>query len=167
MSFDPKNPQVGDVVFDGSEFAAVFVDLPPGGMLGLLTEQPGFDDVRQEIVASQAAFGDLAGVTAGEFAEFLRNTALIARIDQFLAPALKFVELFIETRAAAEDKRQRIAFNIAGSVDRRARHAPELLAKYEKTRSYRSAGAKKAAKTRQKNADKDATPSGTGGGVTK
>jgi hypothetical protein len=61
-----------------------------------------------------------------------------------------------ETRALLEDKRQRKIFNVAVSVERREKEDPELLAKYEKTRAYRSAIAYKAAKTRKKNTEAEA-----------
>ena len=40
---------------------------------------------------------------------------------------------------------------------------PEFLAKYEKTRAYHSATAKKALKTRMKNAEQEGEPKGEGG----
>ena len=68
----------------------------------------------------------------------------------------KFLEVMQETRAVLEDKRQRIIYNVASSVDRREKETPGLQAKYEKTRAYRSAIAKKAVKTRLKNAEAEA-----------
>ena len=44
----------------------------------------------------------------------------------------------------------------AQSVDRREKNMPELAAKYEKTREYRSSVAKKGLKTKQKNAEQKA-----------
>ena len=49
------------------------------------------------------------------------------------------------------DQRHRILLNGSKSVDRRAGKNPSLLAKYEKTRAYRSAIAKKALKTKMAN----------------
>jgi hypothetical protein len=52
-----------------------------------------------------------------------------------------------------DDQRQKLIFNIAQSVDRRGKATPSLLGTYALTREYRSAAAKKAVKTRQKNAE--------------
>ena len=51
-----------------------------------------------------------------------------------------------------DDKRQRIVLDAAQAVDRRAKKNDVLLARYQMTREYRSAVAKKALKTREKNA---------------
>ena len=158
MASDPKNPQVGDVVFNGSEFTPYLVDLAPGDLQGMRTAQPGFDDVLKEIITNQADWGESAGVTAADFAELSGMNARITRIDAFVRPVQKFLEMLIETRYQLEDRRQRIALNVAQSVDRRGVRDPELVAKYEKTRVYRSASAKKAAKTRRNKAAKTPPP---------
>ena len=44
------------------------------------------------------------------------------------------------------------ALDAAKAIDRRAKRDPELLAKYQRTREYRSEIAKKALKTKEKNA---------------
>jgi hypothetical protein len=153
MANDPLNPEQGDVHLDGEEFRPYIEDLPPGGLQGMLTAQPNFIDVLKEILANQALYGAKAGVTADDFADLETTNARITRLDVFIRPAQKFVEMLIETRYLLEDRRQRLALNIAQSVDRRALRDPQLLAKYEKTRAYRSAAAKKGLKTRRKNAE--------------
>lgn len=52
-----------------------------------------------------------------------------------------------------DDRLQRQVFNIANTVERRAKmlHSDELLARYGKTRKYRSATGHKAARTRKRN----------------
>ena len=74
-------------------------------------------------------------------------------LDRFLPAARKLVELLTETRAKLEDDRYQIISAVANMVDRRATRAGngDLLARYEKTRTYRSAIGVKAAKTREKN----------------
>ena len=58
--------------------------------------------------------------------------------------------------AGTDDKRQRIVMDAAQSVDRRSGKQPELNAKYQKTREYRSAIAKKGLKTKKENAEQQA-----------
>jgi hypothetical protein len=155
---DPKNPQVGDTVFDGEEFQAYIVDLEPGDLQGMLTKQPGFEEVKQEILSNQNDWGARAGVTPEDITELELINGRIARIDAFVRPVQKFVEMLIETRYQLEDRRQRFALNVAQSVDRRGVRDPQLLAKYELTRTYRSAVAKKGVATRRKKAASTAKP---------
>jgi hypothetical protein len=77
----------------------------------------------------------------------------IAKIDALLPAARKLVELLEETRAVLDDRRQRQMSAIATAAEGRAKvlRKPELLAKYEKTRAYRSAGAMKGVRTRRRN----------------
>jgi len=152
MAGDPRNPQVGELVIDASELAAILIDLPPGALRSMCTEQEGFGDVLQEIITNQPVVGDKAGVTAGDATTLHENTVWIARIDQFLPAVAKLHEILVESRYSLDDERQRLAFAVAVSVDRRSRTSPELVAKYEKTRAYRSAAAKKGWKTRRKKA---------------
>jgi len=153
MANDPLNPEVGDVSFNGEEFRPYIQDVPTGGLQGMLTAQPNFTNVLKEILANQAQYGAKAGVTVDDFDDLVTTTAHIERVDVFIRPAQKFVEMLIETRYLLEDRRQRLALNVAQSVDRRALRDPQLLAKYEKTRAYRSAAAKKGLKTRRKNTE--------------
>jgi len=152
MAGDATNPEVGERVFDGSEFTYL-KDITPREMLGLRTAQLGLEEVLKEIRAHQAEWGGKAGLTADDFAELETISQRIARIDAFIAPVQKFLEMLTETRYLLEDKRQRFVLNLASSVDRRGKENPDLLAKYEQTRNYRSAAAKKALKTRLKNAE--------------
>jgi peptidoglycan hydrolase CwlO-like protein len=70
-----------------------------------------------------------------------------------LPAALKLVEILHESKAAIDDKRQRLISAFAQPAESRAKaqgNDTTLLAKYEKTRAYRSAIAEKGAKTRKK-----------------
>lgn len=155
MAGTPTNPEMGDRVFDGSEFVYL-QDILPRELLGLRTAQEGFNAVLAEILTNQAEWGGKAGLTPDDYADLVTTSERIARLTTFLGPIAKFAEMIEETRYLLEDKRQRIVLNLASSVDRRGRDVPELLARYEKTREYRSAAAKKAVKTRQKNAEAQA-----------
>jgi len=153
MPGNPQNPAVGDLHIDASVLAPHIVDLPPGDMQGLRIEKEGLATVIAEINANQAACGDKAGITQGDFSDFTTAHDAITKIDSFLAPARKLVELLEETRASLVDQRERLIHAFAKSVDGRAKTkgGAELLAKYEKTRAYRSLTADKAVKTREKN----------------
>ena len=150
---DPKNPTMGQLTFDGSEFAAYAVDMPPGACKGMLVTRPGFFDVCKEITDNQSECGGKAGIADPEVDELAQTNERIARIDAFLPALAKAAEILTETRYVLDDKRQRMVMDAAQAVDRRAKNAPELLAKYEKTREYRSVIAKKALKTKQQNAE--------------
>jgi hypothetical protein len=152
---DPKNPIMGQLVFDGAEFTYA-VDLPPGACQGMLCTRDGYVDACAEIIANQPAWGAKAGIAAEEVTELTTANERIARIDTFLPAMMKAVEILTETRYMLDDRRQRIVMDAAQSVDRRAAKQPDLVAKYENTRNYRSAIAKKGLKTKAKNAEQPA-----------
>ena len=153
---DPKNPVIGQFVFDGAEFADYAVDLPPGACQGMLPTREGFEEVCNELIANHPVWGAKAGIADQEIADLTAANERIARIDVFLPALAKAVEMLTETRYMLDDRRQRIAMDAAQSVDRRAGKLPELMAKYEQTREYRSAIAKKGLKTKEKNAEQQA-----------
>lgn len=155
----PSNtPVFGRFVFDGSEFDDYAKDLPPGGCLGMLTAREGFLEVCEEMLAAHAEWGAKAGIANQEISDLQTVNTRIARIDIFLPAFIKAAEILTETRYALDDQRQRIVFDAAQSIDRRVKRHPELLARYERTRAYRSAIAKKALRTRARNAE--APPAG-------
>jgi hypothetical protein len=156
---NPVDPVALDALaIDCKPLAPFLVDLPPLARRGMVAEQEGFSDVVAEIIANQAKYGDKAGITKSDMDDFTLANDQIALIDARLPAALKLVEILEETRAKLDDQRQRHVSAIANSVERRAkvRGDNELLAKYEKTRTYRSAIAVKAAKTRSKKAKAEA-----------
>jgi hypothetical protein len=152
------NPTVGDLHINASALASVLIDLPPGAMVGHLSEQAKLNDVLEEIAANQDVWGDKAGVTAGDFTALQDAGTQLAQVRTFLPAARKLVELLEETESSIVDRRERKIRAIAGSVDGRVKEGggDDLLAKYQKTREYRSAIGVKAAKTRKKNAEADA-----------
>ena len=149
---DPVNPTLGAFHIDGTEFEVYAEDLPPGGLLGFKSTHEGFIEAAQELVTAHPAHGRAAGISDGDITDLAEINERIARIDVFLPAYAKAAEVLTETRAKLDDKRERILLNAAKSVDRRAGQTPTLLAKYEKTREYRSAIAKKALKTKALNA---------------
>ncbi|MFT3767012.1 MAG: hypothetical protein QM820_16060 [Minicystis sp.] len=164
MAGDPKNPEIGEIHIDASVCAPFIVDLPPGGLSGLRVAHDGVDVVVAEIAAHQAAWGDKAGVTAGDFDQIMTSHDRVKLIDRFLPAMRKAVEVMEETRAKEVDARERGISSVAASVDVRAR-APGnevLLAKYEETRGYRSEIALRGAKTRKRNAQEKAAQAANG-----
>jgi hypothetical protein len=157
-AFEPV--AVGALSIDCSFLASFAVDLPPGARRGLRVAQEGFGDVVNEIAANQAKHGEEAGITKADLDTFTTANERIAQIDAFLPAARKLVELLEETRAALDDQRQRQISAIADAVEGRAKahKSGHLLAKYEKTRAYRSAVGIKAAKTRRRNATAQEDP---------
>jgi hypothetical protein len=161
MSSDPKRPDVGDLVVDATDLAGIIVDLPPGKRLGLRSTQPGFDGVVGEIRANQPILGAQAGLRDEDVAAIDADLAQKAEIQARLPAARKMVELLEETDAVLDDRLQRRVFSIAQAVESRAKMLgdDELLARYAKTREYRSAIGNKAARTRQRNlAEQDELP---------
>ena len=173
----PKNaqneqkPKPGDLIVNVTPLAKSLVDLAEGRTRGMLFEQPGFAEVVLEIIANQETFGDRAGITNGDFADLQNTSDIIAQIDSYLPAARKLVEILEESRAKYDDHRQRLIYAIADAVERRARPRNDgdtLLAKYQKTREYRSAIARKAVRTRRRNAAQGAeTPPESEGPTTK
>ena len=142
------------LVVDCTPLASFIVDLARGARRGMQVEQEGFSEVIAEILTNQQKYGDKAGITATDFQAFKDANDHVAAIDIHLPALRKLVELLEETRANEDDKRQRQASGFAVSLERRfaTTKDAEMLAKYERTRTYRSAIAVKGAKTRAKNA---------------
>lgn len=140
------------LVHDCTPLAPFLVDLDTGRLRGLCSEHEGFSEVVAEILTNQAALGDIAGITMSDFEAFQQSNHRVAMIDARLPALKKLVEMMEETRAVEDDKRQRQVNAFAEAIERRARTtgSETLLAKYEKTRKYRSALAVKGVKTRKK-----------------
>jgi uncharacterized membrane-anchored protein YhcB (DUF1043 family) len=154
MPNNPNAPAVGALKIDVSALAPFLVDLAPGETVGMRTEQEGFAEVVQEITSNQTEYGDAAGITQTDFKTLLLLEEQFAQIVEQLPAAMKLVEILNESKAAIDDKRQRLISAFAQSAESRAKakgNDTTLLAKYEKTRAYRSAIADKGAKTRKKN----------------
>ena len=154
MPNDPNTPPMGSLKIDVSALAAFLTDLPPNGTLGMRTQQDGYDDVLLEIKSNQAEYGEAAGITATDLKNLLTADEQYAQVVAQMPAVAKLMEIMIESKAALDDKRQRLISAFAQSAESRAKangNDPTLLAKYEKTRAYRSAIAEKGAKTRKKN----------------
>ncbi len=160
----PAIPASGDLLIDARGMESFLIDLEEGATQGMRREQEGLTDVVQEISANQKGWGVKAGVTADEVAEIVTTTAQIGQIRAYRPAVAKLLEMLDETEAKLDDRRDTLIRIVAESVDAKVKTAgPDLFAKYEKTRAYRSAVGNKAAKTRKKNAGAAAPKAGTGG----
>jgi hypothetical protein len=151
MSGTPIDPEPGDVVIDATPLKSYLVDLPPGALAGTRSEQEGFDDVFAEMVSNQTDYGTMAGIPATDIQELQETTEKINRLRKYRRAVDKLGEQLAESEGYLDNRRHQIISSAAASVDRRARRDGQevLLAKYQKTRAYRSAAAFKAARTRR------------------
>jgi uncharacterized coiled-coil DUF342 family protein len=142
------------LAIDCTPMAPYIAELQKGRRRGLCTERAGVADVINEIMTNQALHGESAGITTVDFAQFTEVNEQIEEVDASLPAARELVKRMENTRAVLIDKRQRMISGFAESAESRAKVNKNelLLAKYEKTRTYRSASAIKAVKTRKKNA---------------
>lgn len=163
MADDPTRPVEGELRVDAVALGPDLLDLPPGALQRLRTEQPDFDPALAEVLANQSAYGERAGITALVFQELLLANQRIDAIDARLPAARKLVEVLEESRAVRVDQRQRLMSTIAKTVElqAKARDDEEILGRYAKTRAYRSAIAKKAVRTRRRNERLEETPGET------
>lgn len=153
MSMDPKRPDIGDLIIDATNLTGIVVDVPTDKLSGLLTTQPGCDEVVAEVRSNQPVLGVQAGIRDEDVADIDATVAQMAEIRSLLPASRKLLELLEDTYAVLDDRLQRQVFTIASTVDRRAKmlRNDELLARYGKTRKYRSATGQKAARTRKRN----------------
>jgi hypothetical protein len=153
MADKAKAVSLNDLFLDARHLAPGVRDLPPGGRVGLRTEQPGYQDTIREIVDNQPLYGEKAGITGRNFQDLQDALKRVAEFDAILPSARKLLEVLEESRAYDMDQIQRMVHSIASSVEGRASayKDDELLARYEQTRTYRSATGVKAARTRLRN----------------
>jgi hypothetical protein len=137
---------------DLNPLKAFLVDLPAGAMRGMRQEQAGWEDVRQEIIANQAKYGDRAGITKTDFDRFVALNDQYAQILAMLPLVEKAAEVLTESLAHADNLRHKLATQFANSAESHAGSEadPTLRTAYEKTIAYRSVIADKAVKARKK-----------------
>jgi hypothetical protein len=142
------------LVLDCTDVGPYLVDLQAGARKGMRGELKGLNEVLAEIATNQTTLGERAGVTEADMERFQTLNERIAIMDQHLIRVRTLAELLTESRAKLEDDRQRQISAIAATVEARAKAFKDdvLLARYEKTRTYRSSVGIKAAKTRRRNA---------------
>jgi hypothetical protein len=153
MAEDVKKPAIIDMICDIRHMGGYLVDLEPGARQGMRVTTEEFPGMAEEIIDNQPVYGERAGISAKDAEAFISAVERKRDIDTHLRVARKMVEVLEETGAVEDDKAQRLAYGFAQTIEARARAFgdPELLARYEKTRAYRSAAGFKAAKTRRRN----------------
>jgi hypothetical protein len=154
MANEPKQPLIGELSIDATELTFL-VDLEPGARLRLRVAQPGIEAVIEEIKANQIVNGGADVVSETMYRELVLVEERMGQIDAKLPAARKLVEMMEETRALLDDQRQRLVSAVATVAEAQAKAFgdSDTLARYEKTRAYRSAIALKAARTRRRNQD--------------
>ena len=143
----------GTGVIDAQGIKDKLVDLPGGDMQGYQRQKPGFDLVVAELESVMAAHGDEAGIHASVYEGFKDKTALLTQIRALKPAVAKLYEVLGESEVYYEDSRERDITRMAKNVLDAAHHEGKnaLLALFEKTLTYRSQYAEKAAATRRKN----------------
>lgn len=144
---------IGSMRIDCTPLAPYLEDLPAGALVGKHGAQDGFELALQEIISNQSLWGPIVGIGAEEVLDIQLANQRVAMIDAYLPAARKIVEILEESRGKHDHRRHRGVCEIAALVEVRGTSRPEseLMARYEKTRAYRSAVAMKAAKTRRQN----------------
>jgi hypothetical protein len=142
----------GPTTIDLTAIALLLVDLAPGAMRGLRSEQPGVEDVMAELEKSVPAIGAKAGISLEVFAHLVETRGTILKIREARQLVDKIAEVLEESEAYHEDQQEIDISMIAGSARTAARRRDEsILAAFEKTLAYNAQIAKKALKTRRKN----------------
>jgi hypothetical protein len=142
----------GPTTIDLKEIALLLVDLAPGAMRGLRSEQPGVEDVMAELEKSIPAIGAKAGVSLEVHAHLVDTRETILKIRAARRLIDKVAEVLEESEAYHEDQQETDISMIASSARVAARRRDEsILAAFEKTLAYNAQIAKKASKTRKKN----------------
>lgn len=149
-------PRVGDLKIDLSALTYL-KDLPSGGLRGLQPEKDGINEALTEVFANQETYGATAKITEEELKELQDLTTKIDQLDDAHPAVEKLLEMIEETRAILVDRREKRLHSMAKMIDILASDHPELAARYERLRRYRSAKARKAAQTRARKAAEAAT----------
>jgi hypothetical protein len=145
----------GTGVIDAQGIHDKLVDIRGGDMQGYMRQKPGFDLVGPELERVMATHGDEAGIHPGVYGSFKEKTALLSQIRALKPAVAKLYEVLCESEVYYEDSRERDITRMAKNVLDAAHHEGKasLLPLFEKTLSYRSQYADKAAATRRKNED--------------
>jgi hypothetical protein len=154
MSRIPTAPPGSIFNLDLKPMKPFLVDLAARAMVGMRRAKEGWMAVQVEIIGNQAAYGQRAGITPGDFTRFVTLNDQFAQIAAALPIAEKALEVLMESAAHVDNLRHRLITQFANAAEDHARMAggdPTLLTAYEQTIAYRGIIADKAAETRKKN----------------
>jgi hypothetical protein len=167
----PNAPPDSIYSLDITAFKGILVDLPAGALVGMRTEQPGWDGAFNEIVTNQPKYGVRAGVLIEDLDRLKLLNQQFKQIRDIIPTYLKAQEVLKETLAYLADQREKLISSFAESVKDHAAIEggdPTLLTAYQQTTSYAAAPGTKAALTRRRNEAKrnkgGSGPTGPGGG---
>jgi len=152
MSAKSRSLPLRTLVIDARELEGLLTDLVRGSMRGMRTTRKGFDEVVAEIIANHKRLGVRSPTTDADIQRLRELNELVAKFDKYLPAIEKLYELVRESRAVADDARERHVLSLAKLVEARAELEEDraLRAQYEKTRSYRSEPGVKAHATRRR-----------------
>lgn len=161
MSEPIKPPESGSLLIDARPLEGILVDVKSGARRGMSRAQTGFDEAVEEIFANHPKIGIAIGVLQSQIDELRTLNHQMDLVAAFMPAINKLAEMADETQTVLDNRRHEIIRVIVKTVEAQAEAMKDesLLAKYEKARNYRSAIAKKAARTRKKNSGTEvATP---------
>lgn len=158
MSDEVTKPELDSLLIDARPLDGVLVDVKAGATRGMSREQPGFSAAIKEIFDNHAKIGKHIGILDSQIDELRTLNENLALIDGYLPAVKKLLEVMEESQTVIDNRRHEIIRVVAKTVDAQAIAMKDdsLVAKYERTLDYRSAIANKAAKTRKKNAAREA-----------
>lgn len=147
-------PYSGPYTFSLENVREDLIDLHPGALRGLLTEQVGFPGALQELARSVPARGEEAGVSPRVHARIVESTAKIGTLAVHERELAKALEVVRETRKKLEHDREHDIGLIVDVVVSTAQRTGDkaLLAAFEQTIQYKRQIAAKGVQTRRKNA---------------
>jgi hypothetical protein len=153
MAKEDKQLDTDHLRFDIRHMAEYLADIEVGARQGLRVTQTGFREAVTEIFTNQKNYGDRAGISERDFQAMQVLLERHEEIKKYLYQARKLAEVLEESSAVTDDQLQRMVFGFAQIIEARAKAFgdPDILARYEQVRAYRSAVGLKAAKTRRRN----------------
>jgi hypothetical protein len=153
MGKEDKQLDTDHLYCDIRHMAEYVNDVETGARQGLRVAQPGFRGATDELFSCQENYGERAGISERDFQTMKVLLERHEEIKKHQYKARKIAEMLEESGAVIDDQLQRMVFGFAQIIEARAKafNDPEILAKYEQVRAYRSAVGLKAAKTRRRN----------------
>lgn len=153
MAKEDKQLDTAHLLFDIRHMGGYLSDVETGARQGLRVAQPGFREAVAELFTNQPNYGERAGISERDFQAMQVLLERHEEIKKYLYQARKLAEMLEESSAVTDDQLQRMVFGFAQIIEARAKAFgdPDILAKYEQLRAYRSAIGLKAAKTRRRN----------------
>lgn len=153
MANESVQPYTGPFAVDLQPLSSILVDLKPGAMRFLRSEQEGIGEVVEELKQNVPVLGAKAAISPDVYAHLVTCTSNLEKIRAVRALVDKLAEILEESEALYEHEREADISIIADAVRSAARRKDDSIrASFERTLKYNSQIAEKAVKTRRKNA---------------